>query len=835
MMELLILAQQSASEEVEQAIRWLRLPPAWLIGLVIVPLLVAAVGFFYRRENPSGGPAWKWLLGGLRVGAILIVLAMLAQPAWRKTTYETLDSSIVVLVDDSLSMDIADRFTQREIPEKLGALLRTSTEMVEETTRYDLVRRIIGDPQIRFLERLRDKGKLVVGTFAAGVQEVAKLERNRSGSESRGLQAAALEERAPADLLPAYDRVRNDARVQETRLGEALRDAVSSVLGAGFGQNEERVSGVILFSDGQQNSGSVSAVDVARRLGERGTPVFTIGVGNPDDPRDVRLINLDVNEVVLVEDSVPFDATVIADGFEGERVRIDLKIDEAIVDTRYTVLEGQGRRQLVRLEHRPQKPGEFTATVEVEKLGGEIFYGNNSISKQIRVLDQKIKVLYVENLPRWEYRYLKNALTRDPSMEAQVYLFSADPGFVQESSPAVPPLRTLPRERAELFAYHVIVLGDVGPKDLGEEMVKLLKEFVLEGGGLVMIAGPHANPSQYLHSELYAVLPVEVPEQDRFGQGGSKGPVTSAFNVQLTPVGREHTVMRLDNDREQNIRLWEDDDDQFYEHLPGFFWFAEMEREKVGATVLARHPRRIHPIHRKGLVIFAYMNYGNGKTFFSAVDNTWRWRAGVDNLYFYRFWGQVVRFVATGRLLGSTPRYSISTDKAIYNIGETVKIDARIFDATMKPSTEKSWTAYHQAQGREGEPPEKIELALNPIKEQGTYEGTISAGLRGRHDLWLGTESERLAFRSFNVEVPALEARDPKLNRTLLEAVASVSGGQYFDLHEASGAAEKAQGVSRPKEGLVENDDLWDEWWVVLLFTCVIALEWILRKSVRLL
>ena len=47
-------------------------------------------------------------------------------------------------------------------------------------------------------------------------------------------------------------------------------------------------------------------------------------------------------------------------------------------------------------------------------------------------------------------------------------------------------------------------------------------------------------------------------------------------------------------------------------------------------------------------------------------------------------------------------------------------------------------------------------------------------------------------------------------------------------------AVEELQGVSRSQEGLVENDDLWDEWWVVVLFTLLISTEWILRKLLRL-
>ncbi len=845
-LEVAVSLAQVVSSQVEESFRWLRLPPAWVVVLVILPLVVAFVVFFYRRENPAVGTGprgsdsagWRWGLGILRVLVLLAVLAMLAQPVQRRTTYETRDSSLLVLLDDSLSMEIVDRYSRREIPEKLAELFGTTTEFIESTSRYDLIRRLLDDENLGFLKKLREKGKVIVSTFAKSVEEKGRLRRSRDddgdGDEGRGARAAP--DGSADALLPPYDEVRNDSRVQETRIAEGLRDAVSSVIGSGFGADEEIVSGVVLVSDGQENSGSASAGEVARRLRGKGTHVYTVGIGNPDEPKDLRIVNVDVNEIVLVDDHVPFVVSVVAEGFDGERVPISifLKIESQTVKEKSISLDGDGTRQTVQLDYRPRKPGEFTATVEIDKLGGEVFYDNNSMSKTIRVLDEKIKVLYAENLPRYEYRYLKNSLIRDSTMESHVWLFSADPEFVQESSHSVPSLRSFPRKRAELFRYHVIILGDVDPDDLGEDVMGILKDFVFEGGGLVFISGRNANPSRYLHTDLFAALPVRVTEAERFGVV-SQRPVTDSFKVELTPEGKELPVMRLSNDRDQNVFLWEHEGERLFEGLPSFYSFVRAEKEKPGAVVLARHPREVDPIQRQRRVIFAYMNYGKGRSFFSAVDNTWRWRAGVGNKYFGRFWGQVVRFTATGRLFGKTPRRSVTTDKSVYNIGETVKIDARVFDVNMKPSTEKSVTLYYQSQGREGESPEKVDLVLNEIKGQGAYEGAMTAFQRGRHDIWLGSETERLAFRFFTVEIPVLESRDPKLNRTSLEKIALASGGQYHDFYDVMRAVDKVQGVTRAPEGLVENDDLWDEWWVVLLFTALISVEWILRKAVRLL
>ena len=53
--------------ETEETVRWLDMPPAWIVVLLILPLVFAFVGFFYKREKPVGNPRWRWALGGLRV------------------------------------------------------------------------------------------------------------------------------------------------------------------------------------------------------------------------------------------------------------------------------------------------------------------------------------------------------------------------------------------------------------------------------------------------------------------------------------------------------------------------------------------------------------------------------------------------------------------------------------------------------------------------------------------------------------------------------------------------------------------------------------------------
>jgi len=814
----------------EKFFEWGSLPPAWVIFLLVVPLVVLVVGFFYRRERPVGSSAARWILGGLRAAAILAVLAILAQPFIREIFFQTRDAQVVILVDDSLSMKIQDRYADRSIPQGIADLFRMSPESVERESRYDLVSRLLRDPGVDFVGQIRRKAKVALWTFAGGLRKIRDLDRTAAG-------AAAAEGDA---VLPDLETIQGEERLKQTRIGDCLVETLAGTSGGLSSRQSPDIAAVVLFSDGQQNSGTLLPEEAARRLGQRGVPVFAVGVGNPAQPRDVKVVALESSDVLLVGDRAPFEATVVAEGFDGERVRVELFFDGEVADTEYLTLEGGGRRQSVRLEHVPRAPGDPVAVVKVEYSPSEVFEENNVFSKQVKVLDQKIKVLYLEGRPRWEYQFLKNALIRDPTMEAQALLYSADKEFIQESSPGILPLRAFPAAREDLFQYHVVILGDVEPDDLRPEEMELLKEFVSEaGGGIVFIAGFNANPARYLHTPLYALLPVEVPERGRGLEEEVRG---SPFNVRLTGVGREHAAMRIDSDPERNRLLWENDDGIEERHLPSFqAWFAGVTREKIGAVKLAVHPdeRLQHPVYGPR-VIFAFQNLGRGRTFFSGVDDTWRWRAGVDNFYFYKFWGQVIRFAASGRLLGKTPRYSITTDKLVYTLGERVTIDARVYDANMKPSTEESVRVFHQVESTsEGgvKAPLPIQLALNKVKGPGSYEGVLTADYLGRHELWLGTESAKLKIRSFTVEVPALEFRETRMDRERMKRIAEESGGKYHDLHDVASVVQELSGITKPRQTPIDDrqTDLWDNFWVLVLLTGLLAGEWIYRKMVKLL
>ena len=150
-----------------------------------------------------------------------------------------------------------------------------------------------------------------------------------------------------------------------------------------------------------------------------------------------------------------------------------------------------------------------------EKQPGELDSRDNVRPAQIAVLDAKINVLYVDGYPRWEYRYLKNEMMRDKTVNISCLLTSADPSFAQEGDPSSEgfpgPIKRFPESIEELMQYDVVLFGDVDPRQFTDAQLQLLKDFVSKrGGGFGMIAGPRYAPAAYRNTALEELLPVFI-------------------------------------------------------------------------------------------------------------------------------------------------------------------------------------------------------------------------------------------------------------------------------------------------------------------------------------
>src|SRR5205085_4998100 len=97
--------------------------------------------------------------------------------------------------------------------------------------------------------------------------------------------------------------------------------------------------------------------------------------------------------------------------------------------------EGEDLREMFRFVVPKGEAGEEgrDLVAKIHLKGNEAF--KDTITRSVRVVDQKIRILYVEKSPRWEYKFLQPALLRDKRVQADFLLIHADPKVAKGGPP----------------------------------------------------------------------------------------------------------------------------------------------------------------------------------------------------------------------------------------------------------------------------------------------------------------------------------------------------------------------------------------------------------------
>ena len=779
---------------------------AWLLfGFALLGATWVTV--IYRRERTS--VARRLLLAGVRCLVVTLVIVILCRPALVLQRNRIEPSYVALALDTSMSMATSEVYDDAALAAAAvaGAELTTPDEL-SHRSRLSLAQAALTRSGGAPLRRLLEHNGVQLCTFAGALEPQAQL--------------ASVEQ--SASLAEAVSRAMPDGT--STDLAGALRDVILKSKG-------RRLAAIVLASDGQstQRSDLKDALDLAS---DRRIPVFPIRIGSTAKPLDIEVGPLRAQDSVFVDDIVAVEAQVAARGVSSPTTVTATLVDEGtetVLGTEpITFVPGE---ELVTIELRTKadRAGRARFRVEIAPLAAERSVDNNADRVDVSIVGGRLRVLYVDSYPRYEYRYLKNALLRERSVELSVLLLEADDRFVQEGTD---PIRRFPETPEELNRYDVILFGDVDPQSgwLSPAQMRLLLDFVAnEGGGFGLIAGERAVPHRFVGTPLETLIPVRI---DPSFAGRYENAIVSGFKPRLTPEGRRSRLLRFTADRRQNESL--------FDELPALYWFAQTLGVRPGAATLAEHPTIRNAAGAMPLIVTG--RYGAGKLFFQATDDTWLWRRHTGELLHDAYWVQVVRELMRGSRVTQDRRFAIRTQRRVYAYGTPVQAQVEFFDPELLARQEDviQLTVAEQSgdrtdgntpgNGEPGRPIDRVEVhRIGPSSD--TFEGTWMPPKPGRFTIaadQLPVQTGETAVSSlFRVERPDLEAQHPEADHETLERIATATGGKVVALDELETLFASIQDRSvRIPDDLVEP--LWDSKLALILFVLLLSIEWALRK-----
>ncbi|MFI4860836.1 MAG: hypothetical protein ACIAXF_09170 [Phycisphaerales bacterium JB063] len=828
-----------------------------LMILVGLALVAALFWWLYRREGGQITRKARVLLFTLRLLLLAIVVTMLLEPAIRFSKVEQRPSQLLVLIDTSPSMGMSDAWVD---PDRARAAAQAAgladPSMLSETARLELAQGLIRQG---LLDELAADGDRIlhVHTFDERLSrsELALPTRTSNAPQAPGNEGEpAGDADTPGSIA---DRLAISGR--STGLGESLQQVLQAYRGVSL-------AGVVIISDAQNSTPNSLPVMKAAELAQQdGVPIYAVGMGTVLGPRNATVSALEARDIVFVRDTTKLIATVQSRGLEGEPARVHLEqLVEAggegeedvwgpvplpdapdgqprFVEPVNIELVGRGQDQYIDFDYASNDEQTVIFRARLEEVEGEIDPLDNAAIKQVNVVPDKTRVLFIAGYSFPEVQFLRNTLLRDPSVEVSTWLQEAAHVNARDERnrtwqhPASPgmALNRLPKSIEELDHYDCIVLYDPDPAGWSTNFSDLLVEFVAtRGGGLVYICGERNTQAMFEQQGSPAVsfldlLPV-VREPGLFPSAVQVSlTMREPWKLKITETGMRDDVFAFNSDPVTNRRI--------LQSLPGLMWHFTVTREKPGATVLARHGHNgMTNRYGEQEVLMATHLVGPGRVLYIGFDSTYRWRF-VNEQLFDGFWARVIDRAGLMKQLGGQHPYRITTDKAVYEPGEEVTITARFTDPNQRDAGLN--TLYAEVQTGEGQ---AMQLQLAPTgDDENAFSTKFVVDRTGDFlvRVWPGDATTQLSSKpntlSFRVEVPDHEAKNPTLDTRLIQNVANLTDGRAFTLDTVGGLPD-AITIGLVDDEQINVQPVWNAPILIILFLLFIIAEWVIRKRCRL-
>lgn len=567
------------------------------------------------------------------------------------------------------------------------------------------------------------------------------------------------------------------------------------------------VQSVVLFSDGRQVGAETS---IASSLMGSGVRVYTVSPAPPikDAPvRDVAIDRVIMAQSLFVGETLNVTAELRWSGLSNKQTEVTLRAG------------AEQQRKIVRAEDKGPvhfaiqmtDAGPQEVTITAAPVEGEISTENNTATRWVKVLSDRFDVLLIGGSASWDFRYLRNALSRTQWINSQsVFLDGYNTNL--ELTPE------------KILMQDVIILCDAPVKGLSPEQWEAVHKTVAQrGGSLILLAGQAHLPQEYTGEYLSEFLPYRRSARRTGAAGGGSG---GAGPVWRTWPGEEPEFRAVPAPRVALGDFPSLDDNagisgERWLALPPVFRFLALPELKdlVEPLLVERG---------SGAPILTRQRLGRGKVFFLGIDETWRWRSRVGERDQDRFFQQLVRAAVDEPYAVSNNYLAFDADRVTVAPGEAVRVRARVADPSSQPP---GWQGLDvDVVGADGEVVKTQRLSVVGPADSGRYEGTIGGLAAGEYRLRArGPDATELQYPLHVARSVEAEMANLSPDESLLRRLSASSGGDFRTLENFKELPGQLSAL-REREPRTAEVRLWSSWYLYAFVLACLGAEWALRK-----
>lgn len=553
------------------------------------------------------------------------------------------------------------------------------------------------------------------------------------------------------------------------------------------------IQAVVLLSDGNVTMGSSPEYE-AENLG---LPIFTVGIGDTSEQRDVLVRKVLTNTLAYSGSKVPVHVTVKSSGFNGERAEVVLRDATSELDRRTLTLGAGTREYTVPLTMIPQKEGMQKFTVDVSRLPGELTHENNRSTFFTKVLKSKMRVVLLAGAPSPDVAFIRRALTSDQNVEVVSFIERGGGQFYEG-----------PFTAAALNDADCIILAGFPGTQSSVGTVTAVADAANNGKPVFLILSRTMD---------FAKLRIVEPHLPVVFSGASADEYQAFFVVPETQ--RHNAILKLS--RTESIDAWST--------LAPIFKLQVTVRAKPEAEVLATTRVQNVTIQEPFLVS---RNVNRRKSLALLGYGIWRWKMmseqtpAVESLL-EDFLSNAVRWLTTRE---DERRVRVQPVQESFSGREPVEFSGQVYDENFQP-IDNAQIAVTVTRGNQ-----TSEVSLVPIGN-GQYEGSFESLDEGDYQFTaqvkvdgkiLGEDRGTFSVGGINVEF-----QETRMNKELLEQLAARTGGKYFTPASAQNLVQSITSLPNftPREVTRSEDfELWNRSWMLALVVGLFSIEWFIRK-----